>query len=130
MLSWSSWRHFESPTNTSVQNVSGSPLILKDFYSAPTVKKVLTTATAKTDASIQNRLSRLLESFSFLPISDPTARFRRALRNKRFSVACDPTRTEVDERARAFSPASASLRPWSRRATPALVFAAAREALP
>ena len=54
--------------------------------------------------SIQNRLSRLLESFSFLPISDPTARFRRALRNKRFSAACDPTGTEVDERGGVLEP--------------------------
>ena len=60
------------------------------------------------NTSIQNRLSRLLESFSFLPISDPTARFRRALRNKRFSAACDPTRTEVDERGSA-------LEPWQTR---------------
>jgi len=46
----------------------------------------------------------LLESFSFLPISDPTARFRRALRNKRFSAACDPTGTEVDERGGVLEP--------------------------
>ena len=45
------------------------------------------------NASIQNRLSRLLESFSFLPISDPTWRFRDALSDKRFFAACDPIRT-------------------------------------
>ena len=42
---------------TSIQNVSGRALILKGFYSASTVNKVLffTIATAKTDTSIQNK---------------------------------------------------------------------------
>ena len=50
-------------SNGSIQNVSGSPLILKDFYSAPTVKKCsfFTTATAKTDASIQNNCTILCD---------------------------------------------------------------------
>ena len=46
--------------------------------------------------SIQNGLSRSLISQSFLPKGDTNRRFRRTLRNKRFSRASDTT---ADQRA-------------------------------
>ena len=49
------------------------------------------------DGSIQNGLSRSLISQSFLPKGDTNRRFRRTLRNKRFSGASDTT---ADQRAR------------------------------
>jgi len=49
------------------------------------------------DGLIQNGLSRSLISQSFLPKGDTDRRFRRTLRNKRFSGASDTT---ADQRAR------------------------------
>jgi hypothetical protein len=80
----------------------GLPLPRKERPKAARLARPALCQIPSPDASIQNGLSRSLISQNFFPKSAPTRRSRGTLRNKRFSTASAPTRTEVDERARAW----------------------------